>query len=168
MACGSWFPTRIKPTPLQRSAESSPLDHQGSPCHSVLNSPFSPASLVALVVKNPPANARDTKRYGFNFWVGKIPWRRNGNLLQYSRLENSTDGGAWWSWGRKGSDTIEHTTWVTFTRLLPPSKSKTELGGKKPHLTDGKTEAKKKKQKGNKGKPEASSSVTVSGWRVGW
>ena len=123
---------------------------------------------MALVVKNPPANARDTKRYGFNFWVGKIPWRRNGNLLQYSRLENSTDGGAWWSWGRKGSDTIEHTTWVTFTRLLPPIKSKTELGGKKPHLTDGKTEAKKKKQKGNKGKPEASSSVTVSGWRVGW
>ena len=24
-------------------------------------------------VNNPPANAR---RHGFNFWVGKIPWRR--------------------------------------------------------------------------------------------
>ena len=71
-------------------------------------------------------------------------------------------------WGCKESDTIEHTTWVTFTRLLPPSKSKTELGGKEPHLTDGKTEAEKnKKKKGNKGKPEAPSSVTVSAWRVG-
>ena len=28
-------------------------------------------------------------------WVGKIPWRRNGNPLQYSCLENPMDGGAW-------------------------------------------------------------------------
>jgi len=34
------------------------------------------ASQVVLVVKNPPANARDIKRCGFNPWVGKIPWRR--------------------------------------------------------------------------------------------
>ena len=33
------------------------------------------ASDVVQVVKNPPANAGD-KRCGFNFWVGKIPWRR--------------------------------------------------------------------------------------------
>ena len=55
-------------------------------------------------------------------------------------------------------------------KVTPPGKSKSELRGKKPHLTDGKTEAKgkkKKKKKGNKGKPEASRSVTVSGWRVG-
>ena len=32
-------------------------------------------SQVALVVKNPPANAGDT-RHGFNPWVRKIPWRR--------------------------------------------------------------------------------------------
>ena len=30
---------------------------------------------VALVVKNPPANAGD--RRGFYPWVGKIPWRRS-------------------------------------------------------------------------------------------
>ena len=30
------------------------------------------ASQVVLVVKNPPANARD-KRFGFEPWVGKIP-----------------------------------------------------------------------------------------------
>ena len=28
------------------------------------------------MVKNPPANAGDIKRCGFNPWVGKIPWRR--------------------------------------------------------------------------------------------
>ena len=30
---------------------------------------------MALVVKNPPANAGDM-RLGFNTWVEKIPWRR--------------------------------------------------------------------------------------------
>ena len=34
------------------------------------------ASQVALVVKNPPANAGRCKRCGFNPWVGTIPWRR--------------------------------------------------------------------------------------------
>ena len=31
----------------------------------------------------------------FNPWVGKIPWRRDGNPLQYSCLENPMDRGAW-------------------------------------------------------------------------
>ena len=52
------------------------------------------ASQVALVVKNPPANAGDID-------VGSIPglWRFPGgghsNALQYFWLENPTDGGAW-------------------------------------------------------------------------
>ena len=33
------------------------------------------ATQVALVVKNPPANAGDV-RCGFNLWVRKIPWKR--------------------------------------------------------------------------------------------
>ena len=32
--------------------------------------------MVELVVKNPPTNAGDNKRLGFDSWVGKIPWRR--------------------------------------------------------------------------------------------
>ena len=31
---------------------------------------------MALVVKNPSANAGDIMRCGFDPWVGKIPWRR--------------------------------------------------------------------------------------------
>ena len=35
------------------------------------------ASQVALMVKNPAANAGDQKKKSsFNTWVGKIPWRR--------------------------------------------------------------------------------------------
>ena len=33
------------------------------------------ASQVVLVVKNPPTNAEDFKRHGFDPCVGKIPWR---------------------------------------------------------------------------------------------
>ena len=40
--------------------------------HSLTSEPFPPAQ-VALVVKNPPANA-GYGRCGFNPWVGKIPW----------------------------------------------------------------------------------------------
>ena len=28
------------------------------------------------MVKNPPANAGDKKRHGFDLWVGKISWKR--------------------------------------------------------------------------------------------
>ena len=34
---------------------------------------------------------------------GKIPWRRNGNPLQYFYLENPTDGGAWWATVREAT-----------------------------------------------------------------
>ena len=47
---------------------------------------------VMLVVKNPPANAGDIRDSG---WVGKILWRRHGNPLQYSCLDNPMDRGAW-------------------------------------------------------------------------
>ena len=61
------------------------------------------ASLVAQLVKNPPA----MQETGFNSWIRKIPWRRNGNPLQYSCLENSMDRGEWQARvrGIPGSDT---------------------------------------------------------------
>ena len=51
--------------------------------------------MVALVVKNAPANAGDA-RLGFNLCVGKTPWRRACGPPQYSCLENPMDRGAWW------------------------------------------------------------------------
>ena len=53
------------------------------------------ASLVALVVKNPPTNAGDLKDMVLIPGLGRSPGGENGNPLQYSCLENSMDRGAW-------------------------------------------------------------------------
>ena len=37
------------------------------------------------------------RRRGLNPWVGKTPWRRDGDPLQYSCLENPSERGAWWA-----------------------------------------------------------------------
>ena len=48
------------------------------------------------VVKNPFANAGDTRDVGSIPQSGRSPGAGKSNLLQYSCLENSTDRGAWW------------------------------------------------------------------------
>ena len=50
---------------------------------------------MALVVKNPPANAGDRKRCGFDPWSGRSPGGGHGNPLQHSCLESPMDRGAW-------------------------------------------------------------------------
>ena len=55
------------------------------------------ASQVALVVKNPPANARDIRDAGSIPRLGSYPRGGHGNPLQYSCLENPMDRGAWWA-----------------------------------------------------------------------
>ena len=47
------------------------------------------------VVKNLPGNAEDTGDSGSVPGLGKSPGEGNGNLLQYSCLENPTDREAW-------------------------------------------------------------------------
>ena len=49
------------------------------------------------VVKNPPANARDTGDAGSIPGSGGSAGEGNGHPLQYSRLENPMDRGAWWA-----------------------------------------------------------------------
>ena len=53
------------------------------------------ASRMALVVKNPPANAGDTRDMGLIPGLGRSPGGGHGNPLQYSCLENPMDRGAW-------------------------------------------------------------------------
>ena len=48
----------------------------------------------SLVIKNPPANARDM---GLIPGWGRSPREGNGNPLQYSCLGNPRDRGAWWA-----------------------------------------------------------------------
>ena len=47
------------------------------------------------MVKNLPANAGDIRDKGSIAGSGRSPGGGNGNLLQYSCLENSMDRGAW-------------------------------------------------------------------------
>ena len=59
---------------------------------------------IKNICKNPalgfPSDSDDKQsvckcRPGFSPWIRKTPWRKNGNPLQYSCLEESMDRGAW-------------------------------------------------------------------------
>ena len=52
---------------------------------------------VALVVKNPSANASDLRDVSLILGSGRFPGGGNGNPLQYSYLGNPKDRGAWWA-----------------------------------------------------------------------
>ena len=52
-------------------------------------------SQVAPVVKNLPANAGNARDTGSIPGLGRSPGEGNGNLLEYSCLENPTDREAW-------------------------------------------------------------------------
>ena len=47
------------------------------------------------MVKNPPANAGDSREVGSILGSERFPGEENGNPLQYPCLENSMDGGTW-------------------------------------------------------------------------
>ena len=55
------------------------------------------------MVKNPPANAGDS---GSIPGSGRSPREGNGNPLQYSRLENPKDRGAWWGTAHGASKSL--------------------------------------------------------------
>ena len=65
---------------------------------------------MALVVKNPPANAEDIRDESSIPGLGRSPGGGDGNPLQYSCLENpyGQRGLAGYNpWGHKESDTTE-------------------------------------------------------------
>ena len=64
---------------------------------------------MALVVKNPPANAGNVRDVGSTPGSGRSPVGGHGNPLQYSCLENPIDRGAWWA--------TVHRVAKTWTRL---------------------------------------------------
>ena len=73
------------------------------------------ASQVALEVMNPPASAGRCKRWGFDPWVGKSPWRRTWQPTPVffpgeSQGPRSLAGG-WWATvhGDTESDMTEAT-----------------------------------------------------------
>ena len=61
---------------------------------------------MVLVVENQPANTGDLNLIPGS---GRSPGEGNGTPLQYSCLENPTDGGAWWA--------VVHGVAKSWTRL---------------------------------------------------
>ena len=52
---------------------------------------------MTQLVKNPLANAGDTRDMGSIPGLGRSSGKRNGNMLNHSWLENSMNRGAWWA-----------------------------------------------------------------------
>ena len=52
---------------------------------------------MAIIVKNPPANAGDAGDAVSVLVSGRSPGGGNDNPLQYSCLKNPKDRGAWWA-----------------------------------------------------------------------
>ena len=70
------------------------------------------ASQVALVVKNPPANAGEVRPVGSTPGSGRSPGGGHGNPLQYCRLENphrQRSLAGYSPWGHKELETTEAT-----------------------------------------------------------
>ena len=65
------------------------------------------------VVKNWPDNAGGTGDSGSSPGLGRFPGVGNGNLLQYSCLENSMDRGAWWATVHEGPIELDTTEWLS-------------------------------------------------------
>ena len=86
------------------------------------HSPQNGASLMAQLVKNPPADSGEAKDAGLIPGSGSFPGEGNGNPLQHSCLENSMDRGVWQATvhgGHKESDmTEQHPQGCTPQNLL--------------------------------------------------
>ena len=52
-------------------------------------------------------------------WVGKIPEERNGNLFQYSCVENPMDKGAWWATAHSIAQSWTWLKWPSTHALYP-------------------------------------------------
>ena len=61
----------------------------------LIHAPGCSVSQVALVVKNPPANAGDVRDANSISGSGRSPGEERGNPLQNSRLENPVGRGDW-------------------------------------------------------------------------
>ena len=75
------------------------------------------ASQVELEVKNPPANAGNTRHAGSIPGLGKSPGGGNSNSIQYCCLGNPMDKRAWWAIEQchKELDTTEYLCTRTHT-----------------------------------------------------
>ena len=72
------------------------------------------------VIKNPHANAGDSRDVSLIPGSGRSPGGGNGNPLQYSCLENSMDRGARWAIVHGMAKRLERTEGLARARHPPP------------------------------------------------
>ena len=82
------------------------------------------ASQMALMVKNLPATAGDVRNTGSIPGSGRSLREGKGNILQYSRLENPMDRGAWQATDH-GTARVGHD----LVTKPPPRINQKSLGG---------------------------------------
>ena len=82
---------------------------------------LSRASQVALVVKNPPANAGDVRDKRLIPGLGRWPRAGHGNPLQYSCLENPMDRRAWQT---TVHGVTKSRTWLRRLRTCAPTNTR--------------------------------------------
>ena len=80
------------------------------------------------------------RRHGFNPWIGKILWRRNGNPLQYPCQGNPMDREAWQATVHgvtKESDTTELLNNSKTLLVISPTVEKIKQVSEKGNFSDG-------------------------------
>ena len=92
----SWAQTVLPPTPSQLGSRD-----RRDPFSAAVHLPNPPLAAAGLPrwhsAKASACQFRRRMRRGFDPWVRKIPGEGNGNLLQYSCVENPMDRRAWWA-----------------------------------------------------------------------
>ena len=73
---------------------------------------------MVLVVRNPPANAGDTKDMGSIPGSGRCPRGGHGKPFQYSCLEDTMARGAWWAIVHRVAKSWIHTYTHTQTYMF--------------------------------------------------
>ena len=83
---------------------------------------------VALVVKNPLANAGDVRDAGLIPGSGRSPGGGPGNPFQYSCLENPMDRGTWWA---TVPGVMESRTWLKWLSTHTGDQSTQGMEGRR-------------------------------------
>ena len=79
------------------------------------------ASQVVLVVKNPPTNAGDIKRRGFDPWIRKIPWKKAWQptpVFLPGKFNGQRSLAGCSPWGCKEWDTTKQLSTHTYPKQL--------------------------------------------------
>ena len=64
-------------------------------------------------VKEPVGQGRRHKRFGFDPWVGKIPWRKAQQPTPVFLPGESLDGGAWWATVHRSAKSHTRLKWLS-------------------------------------------------------